>query len=229
MSKLHFNTSPQKKTGKYALVLDIGTSGIKTFIFDTNLNPVIRTYERLKKKKTKHGWVEQDPKELLSTAITTLRKSVKKSGMAPTSFNSLGITNQRETTICWDKKTGSPVSPAIVWEDERTKKICTNLKRKYEKLVRTKTGLSINPYFSASKLSWILKNVPQAKKLAKKHNLAFGTVDTWLLWNLVEKSPHLTDYTNASRTLLFNIKTLKWDKQLMDIFNIPADVYMHLK
>ncbi len=209
---------------KNTIVLDIGTSSIKAFIFDSSFNIVAQTHKPLKRFSPKRGWVEQDPRELLSVSKSALREITKKSHLKQNSFSALGITNQRETTICWDKKTGNPVYPAIVWEDTRTSKFCSKLKKTFEKKIRAKTGLTTDPYFSASKIHWILKNIGSAKKLVDSGQLAFGTVDSWVLWNLLEGSPHITDYTNASRTLLFNIVNLKWDKELLKIFEIPASI-----
>ncbi len=206
------------------IVLDIGTSSIKAFIFDSSFNIVAQTHKPLKRFFPKRGWVEQDPRELLSVSKNALREITKKSHLNQNSFSGLGITNQRETTICWDKKTGNPIYPAIVWEDTRTRRISSKLKKVFGKKIRAKTGLTTDPYFSATKIHWILKNIDSAKQLVDSGRLAFGTVDSWILWNLLEGQPHITDYTNASRTLLFNIVNLKWDKELLKIFEIPASI-----
>ena len=206
------------------LVLDVGTTGIKGFVFDKNLKLLAKSYYRLNKRFPKKGWVEQNPKELLDKSILALRKAVKESGVSPTSLASLGITNQRETTILWDKKTGKPIYPAIVWEDMRTATKTKVLRKKYNSFVRKKTGLSIDSYFSATKIAWILENVPKAKSLLKNGRILFGTVDTWILWNLSKEKNHITDYTNASRTLLFNIQKLIWDQDLLDIFRVPTSI-----
>lgn len=214
---------------KYALVLDIGTSGVKAFVFDDNLNVVVQTDKPLVKHFPHDGWVEQNPEELLETSRDVLREAVTKSGIDGHSFISLGITNQRETTILWDKKSGKPVYPAIVWEDKRTKQECIKWKSQFGETVRTKTGLFVDPYFSASKIWWVLNNVAEAENLLKNHELIFGTVDTWFLWNCLDGNPHFTDYTNASRTLLFNIQTLAWDKELLDLFIIPSEILPSFK
>ena len=224
MSKLLSKASIKKSNRKYLLVLDVGTSGVKAFVFDINLNVVAKAYKRLEKKRPHPSFVEQDPKEILKISQEVLREVISKSRLSPTSFLTLGITNQRETTICWNKKTGEPVYPAIVWEDTRTKVFCTDIEKKYGKIIKEKTGLTSDSYFSASKVWWILKNISGTRELIKNHDLVFGTIDSWILWNFLENNPHLTDYTNASRTLLFNIKTLEWDKKLLDIFNIPVQV-----
>lgn len=230
-----------KLSGKNLLVLDVGTTGVKAFVFDKNLDVVARIYKPLKKYFPKKGpagipggfdgvnWVEQKPQELLLVSKKALREAVRKSGVPKNSFLGLGVANQRETTILWDKKTGRPAYPAIVWEDTRTKKFCAGLQKKLKSRVRRKTGLSIDPYFSASKIWWILQNIPVARQLLRQGRLAFGTVDSWILWNFLNGSPHITDYTNASRTLLFNIKTFKWDKELLEIFQIPAGILPKVK
>ncbi len=205
---------------KYFLVLDIGTTGVKAIVFDSSFNLKKRVYLPLKKSFPQPGWVEQNPQELVKTSQKALRQVIKESGLSGNDFYGLGITNQRETTILWDKKTGQPVYPAIVWEDNRTKEFCQGIKKEWGTMVRKKTGLEIDSYFSASKIRWILENSAEAKRVLRKKNLLFGTVDTWLLWNFTGQ--HLTDYTNASRTLLFNIRTLKWDRELLKIFQIPA-------
>jgi len=209
---------------KNFLVLDVGTTGIKGFVFDSNLKPIAKSYYWLHKRFPKKGWVEQNPKELVDKSILALKKAIKISGVPIKSIVSFGITNQRETTILWDKKTGRPIYPAIVWEDVRTLAKTKNLSKKHNALVSKKTGLSINPYFSATKIAWILENAPKAKTLLEKDRILFGTVDTWILWNLSKDKNHITDYTNASRTLLFNIKNLTWDKDLLKIFKIPASI-----
>lgn len=217
-------TLPAKKV---VLVLDLGTTGVKAFVFDAFLNPLSRVYYSLKKSFPQKGWVEQNPVELVKTAQKALKQAVRQSGLAAKDFLGLGITNQRETTILWHKKTGQPVYPAIVWEDERTKSFCQSLAKEFGLVARRKTGLTIDSYFSASKIRWILENIPAAKKLASRQHLFFGTPDTWLLWNFTGK--HFTDYTNASRTLLFNIRTLRWDKELLKIFQIPENILPQVK
>jgi glycerol kinase len=206
------------------LVLDVGTTGVKAFIFDSKLNQLSKAYEKYPIRSKKKGWVEQDPNQLLTASIKVIKETVKKSKVRKSSIKSFGITNQRETTILWDKTTGKPVYPAIVWQDMRTQAFCKSLKKKWEKKVRSKTGLVLDPYFSASKVRWILKNVPKARTLASQKKLAFGTVDTWLVWNLCEGNPHVTDHTNAARTLLMNIKTKKWGPELLKLFEVPASI-----
>lgn len=212
------------KIKKYVLVLDVGTTGVKAFIFNANFKQISKAYARYQIRTTKKGWVEQNPNELLKASIKVITETVKKSKIPKNSIKSFGITNQRETTILWDTKTGKPIYPAIVWQDERTKSFCQSLKKKHEKAVRSKTGLVLDPYFSASKIRWILKNVPKSQMLASQNRLAFGTVDTWLVWHLCKDHPHVTDATNAARTLLMNIRTKKWDEDLLKLFNVPASI-----
>jgi len=209
----------------YVLVLDIGTSGIKSLVFDKNNEVIARAHQKIKKFMPEKNWVEQDPDKLIKASINTLKAAVAKANISLGKILGLAITNQRETTILWNKHTGKPFYRAIVWEDKRTKKYCQKLKQEYgDKFVKNKTGLVFDSYFSASKINWILKKSPAARQAAQENNLLFGTVDTWILWNLLEGNPHLTDYTNASRTLLFNIKNLSWDKDLANIFNVPLGI-----
>lgn len=210
----------QNSNKKHALVLDLGTTGIKAFVFDDNLNVVGKAYRPLQKSFPKKGWVEQNPQLLLSISRAILKQVIKHCDLPVKSFIGFGITNQRETTILWNKVTGQPVYPAVVWEDKRTTRECSKWQNKFGELVHQKTGLTINSYFSASKIWWILKHSKTAQRLLKQNRLAFGTVDSWILWNFLQGHPHLTDYTNASRTLLFNIKTLKWDRDLLRIFGV---------
>jgi glycerol kinase len=216
------------KHNKKYLVLDLGTTNVKGFVFDSANKIIAKEQVGINKNIMSGGRVQQDPMQMARASIEVLRKAFKKSGVKPNELSSFGLTTQRETTILWDAKTGRPVYPAIVWEDSRTKNYCEALK-KYEHVVSSKTGLTINPYFSASKVHWILKNIPQAKQLLAKGNLKFGTPDAWLLWNLTSNHVHISDYTNVSRTLLFNIQTLKWDKQLLNIFQIPETILPQAK
>lgn len=208
----------------HILVLDIGTTGVKALVFNDTLDVVSRVYKPLEKSVTPEGWVEQDPRELVEASREVLQKVIADSKIPATSFLGVGVTNQRETTILWDKSTGKSIYPAIVWEDTRTKALCDTLQKKYGKQVQEKTGLKIDTYFSATKINWILENVEEAKELVKQNALLFGTVDTWILWNLLENNPHVTDYTNAARTLLFDIQTLEWDKELLNLFQVPVGV-----
>jgi glycerol kinase len=176
------------------------------------------------------GWVEHDPEEIWRVTLKTLKDAIKKSKKLKAKIISIGITNQRETSILWNKKTGKPVYNAIVWQDRRTEKICKNLKkRKLENLFRKKTGLFIDPYFSATKVKWILDNISLTKKLLKDKKLMFGTVDTFLIWRLTNKKNHLTDATNASRTLMYNINSNKWDDVILKKLNIPKSILPEVK
>lgn len=206
------------------LVLDVGTTGIKGFVFDARLRLLAKSYYRLKKFSIKPGWVEQDPQQFLTVSRKALRAAVKKSGVAQSSLVGLGITNQRETTIVWNKNNGKPVYPAIVWEDTRTAPDCERMKKNslHEKRIEQQTGLALDPYFSATKIRWILDHVPAAQKLSRSGELLFGTVDSWILWNFLEDNPHVTDYTNASRTMLFDIKELRWDGGLRKMFGVQS-------
>lgn len=205
-------------------VLDMGTTAVKAIIFDHRLNVISRASYALKKSFPRPGWVEQDPLEYLIAAKTVLREAVRSSCIDRKTIAALGITNQRETTILWNKKNSKPVYPAIVWEDVRTKEICDAFSRDDKDLMRRRTGLSADPYFSASKIQWILATMSDAYKLAQEKKLAFGTVDSWVLWNFLQSQRHCTDYTNASRTLLYNIKNLEWDEKLLDIFSVPKSM-----
>ena len=171
---------------------------------------------------TKNGWVEHDALEIWQDVMFLIKKILLKNKIRGKNIISIGIANQRETTVLWNKKNGKPVNKAIVWQDRRTSDYCNKIKEtKIEKIIQKITGLIIDPYFSATKIKWILENNKKAKKILKEGNLLFGTIDTWLLWNLTEKKSHLTDITNASRTMLFDLKKEKWSKKLIDYFKLP--------
>lgn len=206
------------------LVLDVGTTGVKALVFDKNFGVVARAYQPLRKFFPHAGWVEQDPMELLEASSCVLKEAVRKSGAPPAAFLGMGLTNQRETTILWDKKTGRPVYPAIVWEDTRTAGQCRRWDSRFGTLVREKTGLPVTSYSSASKIRWIIENVREVRRLLTHRKLLFGTVDSWIAWNFLEHRPHVTDFTNASRTLLFNIRTLRADLKLLTLFGIPRHI-----
>lgn len=216
-------------TKKNTLVLDAGTTAIKAFVFDQEENLIGHASQDIEKSFPQPGWVEQNPAEIVGITIQVLRDALAVSNIEPTSIKGLGIATQRETIVAWDKKTSEPVYPAIVWQDTRTASECAKLHQAHNQTIREKTGLSVDPYFSATKIRWILDNVPKAQELASNNQLAVGTIDSWLLWNLTQGSSHQTDYTNASRTLLFNIRTLTWDKELLDIFSVPVDVLPEAK
>lgn len=206
---------------KYILALDLGTTGNRAILFDKNQRVVRKAYREFKQHFPKPGWVEHDPEEIWRSTLGVIKQvlsHVKLSDIA-----AVGITNQRETAVVWNKKTGKPVMNAIVWQCRRTQDICNALKKKgLGKFIKSRTGLTIDPYFSASKVKWILDHVKNAKVRARRGELLFGTVDSWIIWKLTGGKVHATDYSNASRTMLLNIKTLKWDKKLCSIFGIPV-------
>jgi glycerol kinase len=215
---------------KFILSIDQGTTSTRSILFDFKGKKVFSSQYEFKQIFPKPGWIEHNPEEIWNVTLKTIKQSIKKSKTLKAKILSIGITNQRETTIIWDKNTGKPVYNAIVWQDRRTQKICENLKkRKLENLFRKKTGLFIDPYFSATKIKWILDNISIAKKLLKKNNLMFGTIDTFLIWRLTNKEKFLTDATNASRTLMFNINTNKWDDELLKKLNIPKSILPEVK
>lgn len=208
---------------KYILAIDEGTTGTTSLLINSEGQVVSKAYQEVHPLYPQPGWVEQDSEELLQKAIAVAQDAVTKAGVKPSQVKGIGITNQRETTIVWDRKTGKPVSKAIVWQCRRTAAMCEELKKKgFEKPVREKTGLVIDAYFSATKLRWILDHIPDGQKRAEQGDLMFGTVDCWLVWNLT--GAHVTDYSNASRTMLFNIHTLNWDKELLSMLNIPRAI-----
>lgn len=209
----------------YIISLDQGTTSSRTVLVDKLGNISGISQIEINQYYPKAGWVEEDPKEILRTQIKTLKECLKANRIGIDQITSVGITNQRETTILWNKRSGEPVYNAIVWQCSRGKDLCKKIKSKgYEALIENKTGLVIDPYFSATKISWILDNVEGVRKLAERGEILFGTVDTWLLWNLTDGKSHYTDYSNASRTMLFNINTLNWDEELLDLFNIPKEI-----
>ncbi len=209
----------------YILALDQGTTSSRAILFDTNGRVVATGQQELSQHYPRPGWVEQDPLEIYASQMAALHEALIKSGRSPAEIAGIGITNQRETTIVWDKRTGAPVCPAIVWQCRRTADICERLKADgLEPLVRKRTGLRIDAYFSATKVQWILDTVPGARERADRGELLFGTVDTWLVWKMTGGRIHITDYTNASRTMLFNIHTRKWDDDLLRALRIPRSM-----
>jgi len=208
---------------EYILSLDQGTTSSRAIIFDHNGLPVAAAQKEFTQHFPKPGWVEHDPEEIWSTQAGVALEAITKAGLESDNIAAIGITNQRETTIVWNRKTGKPVYNAIVWQDRRTSDFCDQLKiEEQSRTILEKTGLIIDAYFSATKIRWILENVKDARKLAEAGQLAFGTIDSWLVWNLTKGKLHITDVSNASRTMLFNIHSLKWDEELLKIFNIPA-------
>ncbi len=208
---------------KYILALDQGTTSSRSIIFDESGNMVAMAQKEFTQIFPQPGWVEHDPEEIWESQLSTAKEAIRNAGITPGQIASIGITNQRETTVVWDKLTGLPVMNAIVWQDRRTADICHTLKRKagFEKYVQDHTGLMVDSYFSGTKIKWILDHVKGARKKAENGELLFGTIDSWLVWKLTDGSLHITDHSNASRTMLFNIKSLKWDSKLMDAMEIP--------
>lgn len=205
----------------YILAIDQGTTSTRSIVFDKLGNTIAVAQEEITQYFPKPGWVEHNPLEIWETVLTTVKEVSKKVGAK--NIAAIGITNQRETTVVWNKHTGKPVYNAIVWQSRQTVDICETLKAKgLDPEVRYKTGLLIDAYFSGTKIKWILDNVPGAQEEASAGNLLFGTIDTWLLWNLSTEQVHATDYTNASRTMLYNIRDCAWDNDLLTAFDIPA-------
>lgn len=214
----------------YILSLDQGTTSSRAIIFNHKGEVCTIAQKEFPQIFPKTNWVEHDPTDILSSQLSVVTEAITKLGISPSQIVTAGITNQRETTIIWNRKTGKPIYNAIVWQDHRTSIFCEQLKKEgYSEYVKEKTGLEIDAYFSATKIKWILDNVLGARKKAENGDLIFGTVDTWLIWNLTGGKEHVTDVTNASRTLLFNIKTLKWDDDLLKLFNIPASMLPRVK
>ena len=210
---------------KYIMALDQGTTSSRAIIFDKDGGIVSLVQREFPQIFPKEGWVEHNPMSIWSTQIAACTEALMKIGGSWDEIACIGITNQRETVVVWDRETGIPVYNAIVWQCRRTAEYCQSLKEAgYTDLIRNKTGLLLDPYFSASKIAWILDNVEGAREKADAGKLCFGTIDTWLIWNLTDGKVHATDYSNASRTMLFNINTLEWDKELLDIFNIPSSM-----
>ena len=211
--------------GEFILAFDQGTTSSRAIIFDRNGLPVSVAQKEFTQYYPKPGWVEHDPDEIWSTQAGVAVEAITKAGLEAANIAAIGITNQRETTVVWNRRTGKPVYNAIVWQDRRTADFCDQLKNDGKSpTVLEKTGLIIDAYFSATKIRWILDNVKGTRKLAEDGQLAFGTIDSWLVWNLTRGKLHITDVTNASRTMLFNIHTLKWDQELLDMFNIPPSM-----
>ncbi len=210
---------------KYIIALDQGTTSSRAILFDKYGNVVSSAQKEFTQIYPKASWVEHNPMEIWGSQSGVLREVLETSFVRPDEIAAIGITNQRETTIVWDKNTGKPVYNAIVWQCRRTADICDRLKEKgLEPIIKEKTGLILDAYFSATKINWILENVEGAREKAEKGELLFGTVDTWLIWNLTRGKVHVTDYSNASRTMLYNIKDLKWDEDILKELNIPKSM-----
>lgn len=210
---------------KFIMALDQGTTSSRALIFDQKGNIRSMAQKEFQQIFPKPGWVEHDPNEIWSSQVAVAAEAMSKIGINGQNLHGIGITNQRETTIVWDRSTGEPIYNAIVWQDRRTSSLCDELRAKgFTDTIRQKTGLVIDAYFSGTKVKWILDNVPGAREKANRGELAFGTVDTWLVWKLTRGRTHVTDVSNASRTMLFNINTLTWDKELLDLLQIPESI-----
>ena len=214
----------------FILSLDQGTTSSRAIIFDREGNIVGVAQQEFKQIFPESGWVEHDAEEIWQTQLAVAKEVLTKCNILPEQITGIGITNQRETTVVWDAQTGKPIYNAIVWQDRRTAAICEDLKSKgLEPYIRENTGLVADAYFSGTKIKWILDNVPQARERAERGELRFGTVDTWLLWNLTGGKVHATDYSNASRTMIFNIKNLKWDEVMLNTLSIPVSMLPEVK
>ncbi len=215
---------------KYILSLDQGTSSSRSLLFDKNADIIAIQQQEFKQYYPQAGWVEHHPEEIWESQLNTATALIKKANVNPQEIAAIGIANQRETIILWDKKTGKPVYNAIVWQDKRTADFCKKISEQgWDKYIKENTGLIVDSYFSATKIHWILHNIPGIKEKAEKREILAGTIDTWLVWKLTGGKLHITDYSNASRTMLFNIRTLQWDKKLLDLFGIPEHILPHVK
>lgn len=213
----------------FILALDQGTTSSRAIVFDRNSEIVSVAQKEFTQIYPQSGWVEHNPREIWETQIETAIEALRKANLTAQEFAAVGITNQRETTVVWNRKTGEPICNAIVWQDRRTSEFCDEIRKNYADVIRQKTGLEVDAYFSASKINWILENIPNAGKQAENGELCFGTIDSWLIWKLTNGTKHLTDVSNASRTMLYNIETLSWDAELLEIFNIPRQVLPEVK
>lgn len=210
---------------KYILAIDQGTTSSRAIIFDKNRKIIGVGQKEFKQCFPKPGWVEHDPEEIWQSVISTCKQAIRKAKIKASEIAAIGITNQRETTVLWDKKTGKPVYKAIVWQDRRTSETCNALKKAgHEKTIKQKTGLLLDPYFSGTKVAWILNKAKGLRSKCEKGQIAFGTIDSFLIWRLTGGRRHVTDATNASRTLLYNINTNKWDAELLKLLNVPSSI-----
>ncbi|HMQ03044.1 MAG TPA: glycerol kinase GlpK [Pyrinomonadaceae bacterium] len=205
----------------YILAFDQGTTSSRSIIFDREGSVAALAQKEFKQIYPQSGWVEHDPEDIWRVQIDTALEALVKAGLSASDISAIGITNQRETTIVWDARTGEPIHNAIVWQDRRTAPFCNEVRTVHAELIKERTGLEVDAYFSASKIKWLLDNVDGARSRAEAGELRFGTVDSWLVWKLTRGELHVTDTSNASRTMLFNIHSLNWDKELLDIFAIP--------
>ena len=207
------------------LSLDQGTSSSRAILFNTQGELIAKEQIEFEQLYPQSAWVEHNPESIWESQFKAAQKVITKSKISADEILAIGITNQRETIIAWDKNTGKAICNAIVWQDRRTSKYCEELKQKnFQQLISDRTGLIIDPYFSASKIKWILNNIPLASSKAKSGDLCVGTVDSWLVWKLTEGKLHICDHSNASRTMLYNLKTLDWDPDLLDLFGVPKNI-----
>ena len=213
----------------YILSIDQGTTSSRAILFNREGSIVAVSQKEFEQIYPKPGWVEHDPLEIWSSQVSVVTEAIAKAGLNSIDIHAIGITNQRETTVVWDKETGLPVYNAIVWQDRRTSDYCDSIRTEHGDMIRQKTGLIIDSYFSATKVRWILENVPGARLKAMQGKLLFGTVDSWLIWKLSGGTTHFTDVSNASRTMLFDINTLEWDQTLLEIFDIPMNMLPEVK
>lgn len=214
----------------HILAIDQGTTSSRAILFNSSYDIVAQAQQEFEQLFPNSGWVEHDPEQIWQTTLNTAKQALVKAGLGPADIAAIGITNQRETTLIWDRKTGKPVYNAIVWQDRRTADICERLAEQgYESLITSKTGLLLDPYFSATKVAWILDNVEGVRQRAENGDLAFGTVDSWLIWNLTQGQNHNTDATNASRSMLYNIHNGNWDDDLLELFKIPHSLLPEVK
>ena len=214
----------------FILSIDQGTTSTRSILFDLKGKPVFVSQKEFKQYYPKDGWVEHNPEEIWVTTKKVIKEIINKNKKIKGNILTIGITNQRETTLLWDSITGKCIYNAIVWQDRRNTNLCNKLKKKgLENLIKSRTGLLLDPYFSATKIKWIIENIPSAKKLLKKNRLLFGTIDTYLIWKLTKGKIHATDSTNASRTMLFNIKKNCWDKKILKLLTIPESILPNVK
>ena len=215
---------------KYIVALDQGTTSSRSVLFDEKGKQVALEQQEFTQIFPQSGWVEHDPLEILQTQLKTFNDLLKNNSVHFSDIAAIGITNQRETTVIWNKITGTPIYNAIVWQDKRTAEICEDLKQKgFEDYIRRNTGLVIDSYFSGTKIKWILDHAEGARKQAEDNELLFGTIDTWLIWNLTNGKVHATDFSNASRTLIYNINSLSWDDKLLEALDIPSSILPKVK
>src|SRR5947209_12377675 len=232
---LHSRGTPDKGAwrkimGDFVLSIDQGTTGTTALVFDRDCRVRGRGYSEFTQHYPRPGWVEHDAEEIWRVSLGAAREALEGAGVEARELRAVGVTNQRETVVAWERASGSPVGRAIVWQDRRTASICAELKaRGLEETVRAKTGLMLDPYFSGTKLKWLLDNTPSLRSRAARGGVVFGTIDSWLVWKLTGGRAHATDPSNASRTLLFDIRKLRWDDELLALFGVPREALPEVK